>query len=219
MCNRLEAYLYAPIVWLRFYFYSLAMKRIIVAVLAGSLSLFVATAQAQTTLPASIEYSEEVTVEDGNPVALYQQALAWAEGKFPYTPKTDLQAKKESREVSLTGTSKIKMAAAKASGPEQEHAVRFTFLFRTTSQGYMYSVGNFRVVPDAKEPTITVALNEYIQLLSQARSNDRTRNDRRVAAQTNAVASDVASAFRSYMNSQPVLKDGAVGLPNDNDER
>jgi hypothetical protein len=193
------------------------MKKMIVAFVVGGLSMFVSATQAQTTPPASVEYSERVSVEDSNPAALYQQALSWAEGKFPYTPKTDLQAKKELQEVSLTGTSKIKMAAAKVSGPEQERPVRFTFLFRITPQGYMYSVGNFRVVPDAKEPTITVALDEYIRQLGQERSNERTRNDRRVTAQTNAVASDVASAFRSYMNSQPVVKDGEVGLSDDKD--
>jgi hypothetical protein len=192
------------------------MKKIITTVLLGILPLFVAISQAQT--PAAVEYSEKVTVEHGNPTGLYQRALSWVEGPFSYTPKADLKAQKETHQIRLTGTSKIKTVAATASGPEQERALRFDFIFSATEQGYTYTVGTFRVVPDPKQPAVTVALDEYIQQLSQERTNARTRNDRRVTAQATAVASDVASAFRSYMNSQPVVEDGEVGLPsNDND--
>lgn len=69
------------------------------------------------------------------------------------------------------------------------------------------------MVPDAQQPTVTVALDEYVSQLSQERTNARTHNNRRVTAQASAVASDAASAFRSYMNSQPVVEDGKVGLP------
>ncbi|MGY2131129.1 DUF4468 domain-containing protein [Hymenobacter sp. HD11105] len=192
------------------------MKKIITTALLVILSFIASVSQAQT--PAPIEYSERVTVENSHPTALYQQALSWVEGPFSYTPKADLKAQKEAHQIRLTGTSKIKMAAATASGAEQERPLRFDFIFSVTEQGYTYTVGTFRVVPDPKQPAVTVALDEYIQQLSQERTNARTRNDRRVTAQATAVASDVASAFRSYMNSQPVVEDGQIGLPtNDND--
>ncbi|WP_133271469.1 DUF4468 domain-containing protein [Hymenobacter radiodurans] len=195
------------------------MKKMIVALLAGSLSLFASPTQAQSTAPStSIEYSEKVHVEDGSAVTLYNHALSWTQEKFPYKPKTDIQVNPETKEISLTGTSKIKMAAAKASGPDQERVLHFNFQFRATEQGYSYSVGTFRVVPEEKEPTVMVLLEEYVKQLGQDRANARTRNDRRVTAQANAIASDVASAFRSYMNSQPVVKDGEVGLPPDGEE-
>jgi hypothetical protein len=194
------------------------MKKIVVALLVSGLSLFTSTSQAQTTTPsAPVEYSEKVSVEESNPVALYRQALSWTEGKFPYNPKTDIQTHQETKEISLMGTSKIKLAAANSSGADQEHIVRFNFVFRVSEEGYTYSVGAFRVVPNEKEPTVMVALDDYIKQLSQERANARTRNDRRVTAQATAIASDVASAFRSYMNSQPVVKDGEVGLSDGKD--
>lgn len=195
------------------------MKKIIVALLVSALSLFSSTTQAQGIAPsAPIEYSEKVNVEESNAVTLYQQALSWTQDKFPYNPKTDIQANPETKEISLTGTSKIKMAAAKISGPEQVRILRFNFRFGITDQGYSYNISTFRVVPDEKEPAVMVPLEDYIKQLSEERTNVRTRNDRRVAAQANAIASDVASAFRSYMNSQPVVKDGEVGLPTDGEE-
>jgi hypothetical protein len=192
------------------------MKKLVTAALLGVLLLFGSAAHSQNT-PATVNYSERVIAEEVTSNALYQRALSWAEGQFPYTPKSDLQAKKETLEVRLTGTSKIKTAAANASGSDQERVLRFDFVFRATQQGYIYSVDNFRIVTDAKEPAVTVALNSYIQQLSQERTNARTHNDRRVTAQATAVASDVAAAFRSYMNTQPVMKDGEVGLADDND--
>lgn len=185
----------------------------------SGLSLFSSATQAQGIAPtAPIEYSEKVHVEGSNSVALYQHALSWTQEKFPYNPKSNAQANPETKEISLTGTSKIKMAAAKASGPEQVRILHFNFRFGITEQGYSYNVSTFRVVPDEKEPTVMVPLEDYIKQLSEERTNARTRNDRRVTAQANAVASDVASAFRSYMNSQPVVKDGEVGLPTDGEE-
>lgn len=190
------------------------MKKKIVGLLLSGLALIITAAQAQTVAPTStIEYSERVLVENIGPATLYERALAWAEGPFPYAPKTDMLAQKEAEQIRLTGTSKIKMAAPTASGAEQERALRFDFTFRLTEQGYTYSVNAFRVVPDTKEPAVTVPLEQYIRQLSQERSNARTHNDRRVTAQANAIASDVASTFRSYMNSQPVVEDGEVGLP------
>lgn len=192
------------------------MKKLVTAVLLGGLLLLGAGAQAQSASTEAIGYSEQVLVDEANSNSLYQRALSWVEGPFPYKPKADLQAQKEAQEVKVTGTSKIKTAAASASGADQERVLRFNFTFRTTPQGYTYSVGTFRVVPNTKEPAATVPLDAFIQQLSQERTNARTHNDRRVTAQATAIASDVAAAFRSYMNSQPIVKDGEIGL-DDND--
>ncbi|MBC6606099.1 DUF4468 domain-containing protein [Hymenobacter sp. BT188] len=195
------------------------MKKIIVALLVSGLSLFSSATQAQGIAPTTpIAYSEKVPVEGSNSVTLYHHALLWTQEKFLYNPKSNVQANPETKEISLTGTSKIKMAAAKTSGPEQVRILHFNFRFGITEQGYSYNVSTFRVVPDEKDPTVMVPLEEYIKQLSEERTNTRTRNDRRVTAQANAVASDVASAFRSYMNSQPVVKDGEIGLPTDGEE-
>lgn len=195
----------------------MAMKISITTILVSGLLLIGIAAQAQTT-PTAIGYSEQVSLDDSHATTLYQQALSWAESRFSYTPKADLQAKKETQEVRLTGTSKIKMAAATASGSEQERPLLFDFTFRATPQGYTYSVDAFRVVPNPKEPTVTVPLETFSQQLSLERSNARTHNDRRITAQATAVASDVATTFRSYMNSQPVVKDGEIGLSADDND-
>jgi hypothetical protein len=194
------------------------MRNFATTVLLGGLLLFSAVAQAQSTPPADIGYSEQVDLDDSHAATLYQQALAWAQGQFPYVPKSDLQANKAAHEVRLTGTSKVKTVAANAAGAEQERVLRFDFTFRATPQGYTYNVNNFRVVTNAKEPAVTTPLTAFSQQLSQERTNVRTHNDRRVMAQANAVASEVAATFRSYMNSQPVIKDGEIGLSADDAE-
>jgi hypothetical protein len=88
----------------------------------------------------------------------------------------------------------------------------FEFTFRATDQGYTYNVGSFRIYPNPKEPENSLLLTEYIAEISADKATERTKNDRRVTAQANAIANDVALSFRSFMNTMDAREDGHVGL-------
>lgn len=165
--------------------------------------------QAQSTA-APIEYSERVPAEGAGKQLLYQRAVSWSENNFAYSPKSDVKADPAACSLRLRGTSKVKTVTT--SGKEVVIPIRFEFVFRSTDNGYEYSVGSFLLIPDTKQPVNTVALDEYTAQLAAERTNAQTKNDRRVRAQANSLASEVALSFRSFMNSKETEGDGAVGL-------
>ncbi|GAA4392902.1 hypothetical protein GCM10023186_43920 [Hymenobacter koreensis] len=165
-------------------------------------------ATAQTAAP--LEFSEQVTTEDLSRQVLQARVLDWAKNKFAFGPQTGLQSDPQAGTVRLNGIVKLKPLAA--NGKEREVTAQFQFTFQASDQGYNYSVGSFQVIPNAKEPTVLIPLDQYLTQLSTEKGIERTKNDRRVAAQANARANDVALSFRSYMNSMPSIEDGNVGI-------
>ncbi|KAA9333298.1 DUF4468 domain-containing protein [Hymenobacter busanensis] len=175
-------------------------------ILAGLLARPAAAQEAATP----VEYSERVTTENISQQVLQARVLDWAQSKFTFGPQTGLQSDPVAGTVRLNGTVLLKPLAA--NGKEQEVTAQFEFIFQSTDQGYTYSVGSFRVMPDKKTPTVLVPLDEYLTQLRADKAIERTKNDRRITAQANARANDVALSFRSYMNSMPSIEDGNVGI-------
>ncbi|RYU78084.1 DUF4468 domain-containing protein [Hymenobacter persicinus] len=185
------------------------MKKVLLGIAFAGLLMVAPAAYAQES--ARIEYSEQVPSEDQGRDALYRRALDWTENHFAYGPKTDLKADASAGTVRVVGTGKVKPVTP--AGKEVEQVVRFTFTFRATDSGYDYSVGAFQWVPDPKKPAELVPLADYLTQLGAEKASARTFNERRVAAQANALASEAAMSFRSYMNSIPAGAEGTVGLP------
>ncbi|UOR05042.1 DUF4468 domain-containing protein [Hymenobacter aerilatus] len=183
------------------------MKNSLLGFLLSSLLLLSLSSLAQSTSP--IAYGEQVQASGAGRRALYQHALAWSEKGFTYAPKTDVKADAAAGTLQLRGTSKVKTLN---NNKPVETAVRFEFVFRATDNGYDYNIGSFEVVPNNKQPTVTVQLDDYIAQLAADRDNSRTNNDRRVRAQASSLASEVALSFRSYMNSHEGESDDTIGL-------
>lgn len=182
------------------------MEKIVYGMLlSGLLALAPILGQAQDGA-AAVEYREQVAETDADPKAVYHRALDWTEHHFKYAPKTAFRADPAKGEVRVTGASKVKTVTP--SGQAQERAVQFDFTFRAVPTGYEYLVGNFHYAPDPAKPDETFTFDEYVAQLVAERTNARTRNDRRITAQTSSLASEVALSFRSYMNSRPAA--GAV---------
>lgn len=178
------------------------MKPILLSFLLASLLFFTKTTCAQEAPSGPIEYREKVLDDEAEAATLYKRAVDWGENHFAYTPKATLRADAEKGEVRMTGTVKVKTTST--SGQTQEHPVLFEFNFRAVpTGGYEYSVGVFRVILDTKKPDEMVPVEEYVTRLALDKSNARTHNDRRVMAQSNSLASEIAMSFRSYMNSRP----------------
>jgi hypothetical protein len=187
----------------------LAMKKVLLGLTFAGLLLLTPAVRAQNA--ATIEYSEKVAADDQDKEVLYRRALDWTENHFAYGPKADLKFDPATGTVRVAGTGKVKPVTP--AGKEIEQVVRFEFVFHATDSGYDYTVGTFSQVPDPKKPGERVPLTEYLTQLSTEKASARTFNERRVAAQANALASEVAMSFRSYMNSIPAGAEGTVGLP------
>lgn len=184
------------------------MKKIL-PLLGMLFALLAFPAAAQDDAP--IEYAERVPADSYGKATLHARAADWADHHFAYGPKTNFQSDAAAGTVSVQGTLKLKPVDNK--GQDQERAARFDFTFKATDEGYTYTVNNFRVAPDPAQPTQLINLEAYQSLLRAEKNNDKTKNDRRVRAQANALASDIAMSFRSYMNQIPAAEDGSVGLP------
>ncbi|MBO0356885.1 DUF4468 domain-containing protein [Hymenobacter sp. BT186] len=182
------------------------MKHLLRGLLVAGFLAFTPAAYAQDFVAAPIEYSERVPDENAEASVLYQRTLDWTENRFTYKPKEVIRTDATKGEIRVSGTVKVKTASN--SGQMQERPVVFEFVFRTLPTGYEYSVGYFRVIPDAKNPTTTVPFEEFVSQLAKERNNERTHNDRRVTAQATSLASEIAMSFRSYMNSRPAA--GAI---------
>jgi hypothetical protein len=159
----------------------------------------------------AVEYTERVPTENYSRQTLQARAADWADHHFAFGPKTNYQANTEAGTVSVQGTVKVKPVDHK--GQVQERTARFDFTFTATDQGYTYSVANFRVIPDPQQLDQLVGFEAYLAQLRADKNNDKTKNDKRVLAQTNSLASEIAMSFRSYMNQIPTAEDGSVGLP------
>ncbi|WP_324674926.1 hypothetical protein [Hymenobacter sp. GOD-10R] len=186
------------------------MKKVILGFLFGSLLAVAAPVHAQGDSGTTIESTEQVS-SDNTAAALYLRALDWTENKFTKLPKTDFKSNASTREVRVTGTSKV--TPVTASGKEQPMVVYFDFVFRITTQGYAYQVGNFKIVTTTGKVVETKPLEEYIAQLATDHNDAKTHNARRVTAQANSLASEVSLSFRSYMNNAPLTEEGTVGLP------
>jgi len=188
------------------------MKKVVLGLFfSGLLTLAVsASAQSTTTSIEPIE-SVELVSSDNTATALYMRALDWAENHFPKLPKTNYKADPSARTITVTGTSKV--TPVTANGKEQPMVVYFDFVFRTTSQGYDYRVRNFQIVTTSGKTVETKPLEEYITLIAADHNDPKTHNARRLTAQANSLASEVAIGFRSYMNNAPAMEEGTVGLP------
>lgn len=179
------------------------MKLTILSILFITLLLFTKAVRAQDSASVGpIQYSEKVLDDDAEPAVLYKRAVDWSENHFAYTPKATLRADATKGELRMTGTVKIKTATN--TGQMQEHPVLFEFNFHTLPDGgYDYSVGFFRVILDTRKPDEMLPVEEYVTQLAMDKNNTRTHNERRVTAQANSLASEIAMSFRSYMNSRP----------------
>ncbi|QDA60507.1 DUF4468 domain-containing protein [Hymenobacter jejuensis] len=186
------------------------MKRLILCFLFGGLLATTSPLLAQTSAPEPIEYSERVPSEGAGRTELYRRALDWTENHFAYGPKTGIKADAGTSSIRLTGTAKMKVAQGNA--PASERTLRFDFVFQSTDNGYVYSVGSFRIIPDPKKVEESMPLDEFVTQLAAEKGNDRTHNDRRTTAMANSLASEIALGFRSYMNSMPSSQEAAVGL-------
>ncbi|AYA37611.1 hypothetical protein D3Y59_11465 [Hymenobacter oligotrophus] len=173
------------------------------ALLAGTPAL------AQSDAP--VEYSERVPAGSYGRSTLHARTQEWVERRFAYGPKTDFSTNPAAGTVRVLGTVKLKPVDNK--GQEVERTARFEFTCQATDEGYTYSVGAFRVITDPQKLDTTVPLDDYLAQLRAEKNNDRTKNDRRVRAQANSLASEIAMSFRSYMNQIPASEDGSVGLP------
>ncbi|OUJ75853.1 DUF4468 domain-containing protein [Hymenobacter crusticola] len=186
------------------------MKKVVLGFLFGGLLALTAPAHGQSEPVASIESIEQVS-NDNTTATLYLRALDWAENHFTKLPKTAFKPDASAHEVRVTGTSKV--TPVTVSGKEQPMVVYFDFIFKTTSQGYDYRVTNFKIVTTTGKTVETKSLEEYITQLTADHNDPKTHNARRVTAQANSLASEVALSFRSYMNNTPVTEEGTVGLP------
>ncbi|SDY44062.1 DUF4468 domain-containing protein [Hymenobacter psychrophilus] len=174
--------------------------------LASFLTLPIAThAQA----PERVDYTEQVVVEGAGHDALYARALDWTQHKFNYTPTTGLVSDPSKSTIRVMGSGTLKPVDDR--GKDQNMTVLFTFRFQANDNGYTYHVSSFEVVPDPKLPTQMVPLDQYQTELQASRNNAKTHNDRRLGAQANSLASEVAMSFRSFMNSQPAEDHVGVG--------
>lgn len=182
------------------------MKNIILGLAFSGMLALAPTAHAQSSTSDPIGYSERVPETDHDRSSIYRSALGWTENHFSYTPKKALRTDAGTGEIKLQGTAQVKTVSP--AGQQQERPVTFEFVFHALPTGYDYSVGSFRLAPDVEKPEETITLEEFVTLLSMDKSNARTHNDRRVVAQANSLASEIAMAFRSYMNSRPAA--GAV---------
>lgn len=184
------------------------MKYTLLSFLLVGVLLFSKAAYAQESSSGGpIQYTEKVLDDEAETTVLYKRTVDWSENHFGYTPKATLKADAGKGEVRMTGTVKIKTTST--SGQTQEHPVIFEFNFHALpTGGYEYSVGFFRVVLDTRKPDEMVSVEEYVTQLAMDKNNERTHNDRRVTAQSNSLASEIAMSFRSYMNSRPAS--GAV---------
>jgi hypothetical protein len=187
------------------------MKKVLFSLLFAGLVATASPVLAQDGPGASVSYSENVLAEDTGKEVLYKRALDWSQNHFAYGPKTGAKSDPATGMVRVTGTGKVKPVTT--AGKEQEQVVRFDFVFRASDKGYEYSVGSFRLVPDPKKPEETVMLSDYIAQLATEKGNGKTFNDRRVTAQANALASEAAMNFRSYMNTMPSAEESTVGVP------
>ncbi|MCB2406770.1 DUF4468 domain-containing protein [Hymenobacter lucidus] len=190
------------------------MKKVLFGLLLSCLVALAPQAHAQDGSTASVSYTESVLAEDAGKEVLYKRALDWMENHFPYGPKTGAKSDAAAGLVRATGTGKVKPVTT--AGKELELVIRFDFVFRATDKGYEYSIGSFRLTPDPKKPEETVMLSDYIAQLAAEKGNGKTFNDRRVTAQANALASEAAMNFRSYMNTMPAAEESIVGLPANN---
>lgn len=189
------------------------MKKMLLGLLmCGMMAVTTTAVQAQTAALAPVEYSERVPAEGSGRSMLYNRALSWAQNKFSYKPTSALKATEAAGTVRITGTGTVKKVDSK--GKDQPVTVLFDFVFQATDNSYTYTVGSFQVMPDAGQPAQLVSFDEYRTQLQAERGNDKTRNDRRITAQANSIASEAAMSFRSYMNSQPA--EGHVGVGNEN---
>lgn len=188
------------------------MKKVLLGLCVSGMLALAPAAWAQSAAPAPVEYTERVPAEGAGRMALYTRALDWAQNKFSYKPVSDLKTTEAAGTLRVTGTGALKQVDSK--GKDQPVTVVFDFTFQATDNGYTYTVGSFRVIPDAKQPTQIVAFDEYRTELQANRSNDKTHNDRRLTAQATSMASEAAMSFRSYMNSLPA--EGHVGLGGEN---
>lgn len=179
------------------------------------LSLLTAAPSLAQTDDAPVEYSERVSVEAISRQTMHARAREWTERRFAYGPKTDFKSNPDAGTLSVVGTVKLKPIDNK--GKDVERTARFEFVFQATDQGYTYSIGSFRVIPNPEKLDVLLPLNEYLAQLRADKNVERTKNDRRVRAQANSLASEIAMAFRSYMNSMPSVEDGSVGLPTGSD--
>lgn len=204
----LLSYLHQPVVSVTI------MKKVLFGLLlAGLVAGTPAAAQAQDG--TTVSYSENVPAEEVGKDVLYQRALDWTQNHFAYGPKTGAKADAATGLVRVTGTGKVKPVAT--NGKEQEQIIRFEFVFRATDKGYEYSVGSFRLVPtDPKKPEEAIMLSDYIAQLAASKGNSKTFNDRRVTAQANALASEAAMSFRSFMNTMPAAEESVLGMPANN---
>ncbi|MCA8832067.1 DUF4468 domain-containing protein [Hymenobacter pini] len=189
------------------------MKKVLLGLLmCGMMAVVPAGAWAQATPLAPIEYTERVPAEGSGRTMLYNRALSWAQNKFSYKPTSGLKANEAAGTIRISGTGTVKRVDNK--GKDQPVTVLFDFTFQSTDNNYTYTVGSFQVMPDDKQPTQLVSIDDYRTQLQAERGNDKMRNDRRITAQANSIASEVAMSFRSYMNSQPA--EGQVGAGAEN---
>jgi len=186
------------------------MKKVVLGLLFSSFLAVAAPANAQSEPAAPIESVEQVSSEN-TAAALYLRALDWTENHFTKLPKVESKSNASTREVFVTGTSKVTPVAA--NGKEQPMVVYFDFVFRTTSQGYDYRVNNFRIVTTTGKTVETKSLHEFISQIAADHNDPKTHNSRRITAQATSLASEVALSFRSYMNNAPTMEEGTVGLP------
>ncbi|GGG27509.1 DUF4468 domain-containing protein [Hymenobacter glacieicola] len=184
------------------------MKKVLLGLLVSGMLALAPEVKAQADAPAPIEYSERVPADGAGKTALYRRALDWTQNKFAYGPKSGMKADEGTGTVRVTGTSKVKRVDNK--GKDQEVTVLFDFVFRANDNGYEYTVGSFRVVPDPKQPSQIITFDEYRTELRADKNNEKTHNERRLTAQTSSLASEAAMSFRSYMNSTPA--EGHVGV-------
>ncbi|MDU0369681.1 DUF4468 domain-containing protein [Hymenobacter endophyticus] len=188
------------------------MKKVLLGLCVSGMLALAPAAWAQSGAPAPVEYTERVPTEGAGRTALYNRALDWAQNKFAYKPTSSLKATEAAGTLRITGTGTLKQVDGK--GKDQPVTVLFDFTFQATDNGYTYTVGTFRAIPDAKQPSQIVGFDEYRTELQADRNNEKTHNDRRLTAQANSMASEAAMSFRSYMNSQPA--EGHVGLAGEN---
>lgn len=187
------------------------MKKIL-PLLGMLFALLAFPAAAQDDAP--IEYTERVPADSYGRATLQARAADWADHHFSYGPKTNFRSNPADGSVSVQGTVKLKPVDNK--GQNLERAARFDFTFKATDEGYTYAVNNFRVAADPAQPEQLINLDAYLALLRSEKNSEKTKNDRRVRAQANSLASDIALSFRSYMNQIPNAEDGSVGLPANN---
>lgn len=177
------------------------MNKLLFSLLLSGLLTLPSAAWAQTAEFEPVDYTEQVTVEGAGQASLYARALDWAQHKFNYAPTAALVAEPTTGVVRITGTGTLKPVDTR--GQDQVLAVLFTFRFQATDNGYSYHVNSFQVIPDPKTPGQQVPFEQFRAELRTNRLNTKTHNDRRLTAQANSLASEVAMSFRSYMNSQP----------------